>query len=400
MVTLGLLLVILCYNPVLISAVPYLVSLKSTETLDTFFKYDVNYPLSQRVKALISNSFAIGNFTGFSGDFSKGVIDRLKRCPLVADLTPDIIINAFDVAVQGESPRHLARLSQREKLEGTKHNYYYDDTFTGKGVNAYVLDSGVMTEHPEFEGRAFKGKDFTREGSGDTNGHGTHVSGIIGSRSYGVSKDVNIIEIKALDKSGAGSLSTIIAAIEFAVNHRRLSGRPGVANLSLGATKNAVLNRAVNAAFETGLVIVVAAGNSNLNACITSPASASSAITVGAIDDRTDGLATFSNWGECVDIFASGTYVASVNTKDIHHPQVLSGTSMSAPIITGLVSNLLSQGISSFDVKDYIIEMASKRKINKTSLFLRKRTPNRIAYNGASHGFDTDLEQDSDFLDE
>lgn len=388
--------VVLCYNSIFVAAVPYLVSLKSTETLDTFFKYDVNYSLSQRVKALINNSFAIGNFTGFSGDFSKAVLERLKKCPLVADLTPDIIINAFDVGIQTSSPRHLARLSQKDKLTGNQFNYYYDTSCTGNGVNAYVLDSGVMIDHPEFQGRAFKGKDFTKEGFGDTNGHGTHVSGIIGSKSYGVSKNVNIVEIKALDKSGAGSLSTIIAAIEFAVNHRKISGKPGVANLSLGATKNAVLNRAVDAAFDTGLVMVVAAGNSNINACTTSPASASSAITVGAIDDKTDGLATFSNWGECVDVFASGTFVESVNTKDHRYPQVLSGTSMSAPIVTGLVSNLLSKGISPFDVKDHIIEMASKHKINKASMFLRRKTPNRIVYNRVVQESDLDSDSDSD----
>lgn len=396
MLIIYILLVLSSYTQ-LITASPYLVSLKTTETLDTFFKYDVNYPLGQRVKALINNSFSIGNFTGFSGDFSKSVLERLKRCPLVAELTPDIVIKAFDTEVQYNSPRHLARLSQRKKLKDHNLEYFYNSDATGKGVNAYVLDSGVKINHPEFIGRASKGKDFTKEGPGDINGHGTHVAGIIGSKTYGVAKDVNIIEIKALDKTGAGSLSTIIAAIEFAVNHRKRSGLKGVANLSLGAVKNSVLNKAVNAAVETGLVMVVAAGNSNINACITSPASASLAITVGAIDDQGDSLASFSNWGECVDVFASGVYVASVNINDLHHPQILSGTSMSAPVISGLVSNLLSLGISPSEIKNCIISMATNNKISKSSMFLRRKTPNRIAYNGiASIHDDLDSGSDSD----
>lgn len=223
------------------------------------------------------------------------------------------------------------------------------------------------------------------------------MAGLIGSRTYGAAKKVNIIEVKALDRKGAGSLSTIISAIEFTVNHRKNSGRQGVANLSLGAARNKVLNQAIEAAVKTGLVMVVAAGNSNVNACLSSPASAKSAITVGAIDDRSDGIASFSNWGECVDVFASGAYVASVNAQDYNKPQILSGTSMSAPIVTGFISTLLSKGVKPKNIREEVINMAATNRIPKSSVFLRIKTPNRIAYNGLGRTeTDSDSNSDSD----
>lgn len=363
-----------------VCGLPYLISLKSNYTLDSFLSYDVKYPQSQQVKSLIDNSFTIGNFTGFAGDFTKSVIARLKKCPLVAGMTPDIAVRAYEI--QYEAPRHLARISQRDTLAGFEYSYGYNDNATGKGVIAYVLDSGVSIEHPEFEGRAKFGKDFTGEGPGDNNGHGTHVSGLIGSKTYGVAKEVEIVEIKVLDKSGGGSLSTIISSLEFAVNHRIRSGKQGVVNMSLGSVRSDILNNAISAAIGTGLVFVVAAGNSNVNACSTSPASVEGAITVGAIDDFYDSLSPFSNWGKCVDIFASGTFVKSLNFHDFNNPEVLSGTSMSAPIVSGLVANLLSVGVPASEVKQILIELSTKGKISRTSLILKRNTPNRIAYNG------------------
>lgn len=365
-----------------IHTIPYLISLKPKESINSLLKYDFFFPKVNHFKSMIKESFSIGDFTGFSGDFSKNLINKLKKCPIVSDISPDIIFKAQEVTVQKDAPRHLARISQEHILSGDFFNYFYDNDGTGDGVVAYVIDSGIMIDHPEFEGRAKFGKDFTKEGSGDTNGHGTHVAGIIGSKTFGVSKQVELLEVKTLDKTGAGSLSKIISAIEFAVNHRIRSGKEGVANLSLGASKSSVLNRAIKAAVNTGLVMVVAAGNSNIDACLTSPASTEEAITVGAIDDYDDTLATFSNWGGCVDIFASGAYVKSVNLNDNYNPQILSGTSMAAPIVTGLIANILSQGVPPYEAKQTVLEISLKNKISKKSLYFKSQTKNRLVHNG------------------
>ncbi|CAK9441588.1 uncharacterized protein LODBEIA_P54560 [Lodderomyces beijingensis] len=345
--------------------------------------HDLKYPKHLQVRNLIKTSIVIGDFKGFSGNFSKDILLRLKRCPLVQEITEDLTFKTFDYKIQADAPRHLARISRRKRMKPNKqYPYIYDKKYMGQGVNAYVIDSGVEVKHPEFQGRASAGQDFTNEGSGDSNGHGTHVAGLIGSQTYGVAKNVNIVEVKALNSKGAGSLSTILSAIDFTVKHRLDSGKKGVANLSLGAYKNHVLNRAIEQATKSGLLFVVAAGNSNINACLTSPASSKYAITVGAIDDHNDSVATFSNWGECVDLFASGAYVRSVDAKNHDKSQVLSGTSMASPIVTGLVANLLSEGVDPQTIKATLLRMTAKNRISKSSLFLRKHTPNRILYNG------------------
>ncbi|RCK66245.1 Subtilase-type proteinase RRT12 [Candida viswanathii] len=367
---------------------PYLISLHPKESLDTFMSYDSTYPEHLQVKELIKSSFHIGNFSGFAGNFSEPILARLSKCPLVEEIVPDVMVHAYDISTQYNAPRHLARISRRKRmLPLIKYPFVYDADFVGKRVNAYVIDSGVDIGHPEFQGRARSGTDFTNEGIGDQNGHGTHVAGLIGSQTYGVAKDVSIIDVKALNAKGTGALSTILLAIEYAVNHRLRSGRLGVANLSLGAYKNNLLNRAIEQATLTGLVFVVAAGNNNINACLTSPSSSPYAVTVGAIDDFNDSVASFSNWGPCVDVFASGSYVKSVNIKSHLKPLTLLGTSMAAPIVTGIAASLLSEGIDPEMIKDHIIEISTKGMIPRTSLFLRKKTPNRIANNGVCTGY-------------
>lgn len=369
----------------------YLVVLKPHETLGSFLQYDLRFPVAQRVRDLITRSFRVGNFAAFSGNFTDTVLKRIKRCPMVAEVTPDIVFRALDIQEQKNSPSHLSLLSQADPQRQKRSSYFYENNSAGANVNVYIIDSGIQTEHPEFENRAFHGKDFTGEGPGDTNGHGTHVAGIVGSKTYGVAKQVTLVEVKTLDKSGQGSLSVILSAIEYAVNHRKKLRVAGVANLSLGAIKNTVLNRVIDAACETGLVVVVAAGNLNVDACLSLPASSERAITVGAIDDSTFDIADFSNWGKCVDIFTSGVSIASVDIAGLHGPQYLSGTSMLSPIIAGLVANMLSGDASAFDVKMELLEMGLVNVISWRSLRGKRHTPNLVAYNGLDP-----LEVDSD----
>ncbi|SCU92996.1 LAFA_0F14136g1_1 [Lachancea sp. 'fantastica'] len=306
-----------------------------------------------------------------------------------------------DIISQKFSPRHLARISRRSALPynpndvdtaASNFSYYFDKNFLGTCVNAYVIDTGIHKEHKEFGGRAKFGADLVGEGPGDLNGHGTHVAGLIGSKTYGVAKDVTLIEVKALNAKGQGNLTSVISAIEFAVNHCRESKRGCVANLSLGSFRNSVLNQAVEAALEAGVVIVVAAGNSNANACWSSPASSMSALTVGAFDDRTDTIARFSNWGNCVDIFAPGVRVYSLANKAPFAPVAYSGTSMASPIVSGMAALLLDSGVHPLDVKSGIMELATDSVFHKRSLLFKPGTPNRILFTG--------IDKQDDFFDD
>lgn len=358
-----------------------MVLLKKRQTLDKFAKYDIRYPVAQRIKRLITRYYKIGETLGFSGVFTKKALQRLQNCPLVAMVTEDVEIEAFDYLTQYDAPVHLAQLSQEDHGEDLRTEYYYNDEGQGEGVNVYIGDTGLQVRNAEFEERAAMGKNFVMEPIEDLNGHGTHVAGIVGSKTYGVAKKVNLIGIKALDHRGHGSMSNILGAIEFAVNHRKRSNRQGVLNLSLGAATNDLINAVINSATETGLVIVVAAGNLNSDACKTLPASARLAITVGAVDEA-NCLAFFTNWGPCVDIFSSGVNIESVNIDGSSKPLSLSGTSMAAPVITGMAANLLSMGVHPSEVKGKILGMASRGTIPRSSMRGKANTPNLVAYNG------------------
>ena len=193
-----------------------------------------------------------------------------------------------------------------------------------------------------------------------------------------MAKGATIVEVKALDKFGAGSLSNILASLEFVALDQK-NDSLSVVNLSLGAMRNSVLNDAISALVDMEVLVVAAAGNSNINACNMSPASCRDAITVGAINDTSGTMAEFSNWGPCVDIFASGTNVQSLSASDFTVSQTLSGSSMAAPIITGLIANLLSEGVETSEIKDRLLSDSLHNGMPRRSLFFKGRTPNRIA---------------------
>ncbi|AAS50434.2 AAR069Wp [Eremothecium gossypii ATCC 10895] len=311
-------------------------------------------------------------------------------------------------AIQVDAPRHLARTCRRTGLpfdpSGDKEytfNYYYDEEHLGEGVNVYVLDSGIYKSHPEFDGRAHFGIDTTKEGPGDLNGHGTHVAGLVGSRTFGIAKKANIYEIKVMTVDGRGSTSNIIAGVEFAVKHCQQSGKRCVANMSLGGLSfgHSALDSAVEAAIEEGLVFVVAAGNSKERACWYSPAKVKTAITVGAFDDRSDIIASFSNYGKCVDIFAPGVAVASLSNSPSNTMRVLNGTSMSAPITAGVVAVLLDQGIEPHEVKDHLLSISTKGLFHKRRL-VSSRTPDRALFTGVKREDDSFSTEKFPFVNE
>lgn len=253
-------------------------------------------------------------------------------------------------------------------------------------MTAYIIDTGVFVAHPEFEGRARVGKSFSGDGTRDGNGHGTHVAGTIGSRSYGVAKNVSLVAVKVLDNQGSGSTSNVIAGIDWAAKDSvARSGKTGkrktVANMSLGGGVSAALDKAVKAASNSGLTFAVAAGNSGRDACALSPARVPEAITVAA-SDKYDNLASFSERGKCVDIIAPGVDILS--TWNNGKTNIISGTSMATPHVAGVVALALAEGnfATVKEIHDYIKLVASKDKISGSL----KGAPNSLLYNNVVGG--------------
>jgi hypothetical protein len=241
------------------------------------------------------------------------------------------------VATQNNATWGIDRIDQRNLPLNQTYNY----NFTGAGVHAYIIDTGIRVTHGQFGGRASGAFTAINDGNGtnDCNGHGTHVAGTVGSSTYGVAKGVTLHAVRVLDCNGSGSTSGVIAGVDWVTQNRIL---PAVANMSLGGGVSAALDAAVNSSINSGVTYAIAAGNSNANACNSSPARVAAALTVGSTT-MTDARSSFSNFGTCVDIFAPGSSITSTwNTSD-SATNTISGTSMATPHVAGVAALYLQQ---------------------------------------------------------
>jgi subtilisin family serine protease len=257
---------------------------------------------------------------GFAARLSAAQLSAIRRNPDVASIEQDQIIR---IATTQSSPTWgLDRIDQ-SKLP-LSHSYKY--THTGSGVDAYVIDTGIDTSLSQFGGRA-----TIAYGDADCNGHGTHVAGIIGSKSYGVAKSVRLHSVQVLGCDGSGSTSDVIAGINWVKAHHAAKS---VANLSLGGSKSTALNNAVTALSKSGVFVAVAAGNDNADACKSSPASAAS-VEAAAASSSSDKRASFSDYGSCVDVYAPGVNIKSTYPGGTEY---MSGTSMASPFVAGVAA--------------------------------------------------------------
>jgi cerevisin len=258
-----------------------------------------------------------------------------------------------DVETEKNAPWGLARISHRNTLSFGTFNKYLYTAGGGEGVDVYVIDTGTNVDHVDFEGRAKWGKTIpANDADEDGNGHGTHCSGTVAGKKYGVAKKANIIAIKVLRSNGSGTMSDVVKGVEFAAEShsssiaaaksgKKKGFKGSSANMSLGGGKSPTLDMAVNAAVDAGIHFAVAAGNDNADSCNYSPAAAEKAVTVGA-STLADERAYFSNYGKCNDIFAPGLNILSTWIGSKYAVNTISGTSMASPHIAGLLAYLLS----------------------------------------------------------
>ncbi|KAK4456785.1 peptidase S8/S53 domain-containing protein [Cladorrhinum samala] len=357
----------------------------------------------------LKHTYKIGSdFLGYSGHFDEETIEQVRRHPDVEYIERDAVVHTMRVEPTGTcdsetekaAPWGLARISHRDTLGFSTFNKYLYASEGGEGVDAYVIDTGTNIEHVDFEGRAKWGKTIpSGDADIDGNGHGTHCSGTIAGKKYGVAKKANVYAVKVLRSNGSGTMADVVAGVEWAAkahidavkkakDGKRKGFKGSVANMSLGGGKTKALDDTVNAAVAAGIHFAVAAGNDNADACNYSPAAAQKAVTVGAsaIDDS---RAYFSNYGKCTDIFAPGLSIQSTWIGSKHAINTISGTSMASPHIAGLLAYYLSlqpAADSEYSVAPITPEQLKANLIKVATLGalsdMPKDTPNVLAWNG------------------
>lgn len=300
-------------------------------------------------------------------------IEAMKKNPHVLSVESDTIVN-IDATTQSNPDWGLDRIDQKALPLNSTYSYLQ----TGSGTTAYIVDTGILSSHQEFSGRVLSGYTAISDGNGttDCNGHGTHVAGTVGGTTYGVAKNVNLVPIRILGCDGSGASSNVIAGLDWILKNGK---KPAVVNMSLGGEANASLDSAVENLFNNGYVMVVAAGNSNTDACSSSPARVSKAITVAATDS-TDTRASYSNYGSCVDIFAPGSQINSSWIGSNTATKVLNGTSMATPHVVGVVAEMLQSTptATSQTISTNLLNQASNNVVKNPS-----GSPNRLLYKSA-----------------
>ncbi|KAJ3527771.1 hypothetical protein NM208_g10539 [Fusarium decemcellulare] len=360
----------------------YIITLKSDVSQDKFDSHltwveDVHKrSLRRRDLAGVEKVYNISDFHAYSGKFDSTTIEELKNSPEVADVEPDQVYTLDAFVTQSGATWGLGSISSRSPGSTT---YRYDDS-AGEDTYAYVVDSGININHNDFGGRASQGYNAAGGEFDDTFGHGTHVAGTIGGRTYGVAKQANLIDVKVF--IGRQSTTAIILdGFNWAVNDITTKSRASrsVINLSLGGGASTAWTNAIDAAFNAGILSVAASGNENLSASTRSPANAENALTVGAVDSSwREG--TYSNYGDAVDILAPGTGVLSAYIGSTSATETLTGTSMAAPHVAGIALYLANlENISTPSaLKSRILALATTGEATG----LRAGSPNRVAYNG------------------
>jgi subtilisin family serine protease len=342
----------------------------------------------------ILNSYKIGTFQGFSARLTDDLLANELASEDVDYIEVDQVARiAQDCRTQQTTEWGLDRVSERElNLDG---KYIYPGQ-SGAGTDSYIVDTGIRITHNEFAtGRAVWGANYVNDGiQTDCNGHGTHVAGTVGGVKYGVAKATKLIAVKVLGCSGSGTYEGVIAGVNYVATEFGKSKRPSVANLSLGGGKSTALEAAIRAGTTAGATYVLAAGNSNNDACTGSPSgvggTAGPALTIGAttVEDQggnsEDSRATFSSWGRCTDVFAPGQLITSAWNNADDAVRTISGTSMAAPHVAGICVLYLGQNPTAkpADLKTNIPGNATPGLINlkcgSSSACLA--SPNKLVY--------------------
>jgi subtilisin family serine protease len=336
---------------------------------------------------IITHAFSIHEFRGFGGVLSASQLGLLLNLPEVLEVSEDCIFSIPEGEMSqrnivdrnstlGTPPTTLPGWGQRRSDQNTatfSTTWTFAPGTTGTNTNVWVLDTGCRCTHEQLTGRCTMVYSAFPAQPTDENGHGTHCAGTVagafgGTYSAGYAIGTKIWCIKVLSNQGSGSNNDIISAVDYVVANKKAGYN--IISMSLGGGLNTALNTACNNAVNAGVMVVVAAGNSNVNAQNTSPCAATQTICVASTNSANQ-ISSYSNFGTIVDIAAPGEQIQSAwYTSDTAY-NTISGTSMATPAVAGQVAMWfqktgqttraqLKTVISNFATKNSITNYASK----------------------------------------
>ncbi|MET0233684.1 MAG: S8 family peptidase [Kibdelosporangium sp.] len=330
--------------------------------------------LSQKYGGSVTHTYKAA-LNGFATTMSEAQARKLAADPAVQYVQANRTLR-----ITGTQPNPpswgIDRIDQRNLPLDNSYTYPNE----ASNVNAYIIDTGILTTHQTFGGRAKPGFDAITSGGSavDCHGHGTHVAGTVGGAEYGVAKAVNLFAVRVLSCTGSGTTAQVVAGIDWVTAN---AVKPAVANMSLGGGVDTTLDAAVQRSIASGITYAIASGNSSgSNACNFSPARVPEAITVNA-STNTDARASFSNIGTCTDIYAPGQNIVSSWIGSNTATNNISGTSMATPHVAGAAALYLSTNPAATpqQVRDALVDNASSDKISDAG----SGSPNKLLYVGA-----------------
>lgn len=312
---------------------------------------------------------------GVTAQLSPGQAKLLANDSDVVIVEIDGIVTAFG----SQNPTPSWGLDRVDQVNLPLDSMFNFPDSAGVGVNIFVVDTGLAVVN-DLGTLTSAGFTAIADGRGtvDCNGHGTHVSGTAAGTNYGVAKAATVVPVRVLDCNGSGTNSGVIAGLDW-VRTNYVAGQKAVVNMSLGGGASAALDAAVNNLISAGVTVVVAAGNSTKDACNFSPARVPNAVTVGATTN-TDAMASYSNFGRCLDLFAPGSAIVSSNLSG--GSVSLSGTSMASPHVAGAAALILGASGASLtpsQVSATLSSTSSSGKVKLSKLAVRS-TANKLLF--------------------
>jgi subtilisin family serine protease len=318
---------------------------------------------------------------------------RIRRALCIGALLFPAVSATTAASAPPPSPWHLDRINQPQLPLDSNVAM---GALTGAGIDIYIVDSGVLASHEQFGGRVLPGIDIpsslgdsvVNPETTDCDGHGTHVSALSAGSTVGVATGARIIAVRVLDCDGGGNVADVVTALKWIRGHHK-SGVVAVVNLSLGVDvgdNGAAIDAQVSALIDEGVVVTVAAGNGDensrpLNACDISPGDVPRALTIGATT-FTDSMATYSNFGPCIDLLApGGTNLRPVQSAWMTSPTSYDndvGTSMASPLVAGYAALLAQQqpGLCVDQIANAIVARATTGVITGVN----PTTPNKMLF--------------------